>query len=195
MESDLIRRLKQNDQQALDSIYNMYGRQLVVYCHAYVKSPQDIEELVQDVFLALWNSRGKIRNTETLRPLLFKSMRNRIINFYRSRFNTPLFEDYISINEESVFDDSTPRIEYREFEQAVINHITSLPKTQRETIILSRIEGKTNEEIAEILHINVQSVKNALHIGLKKLKEILDKTNGISLISIYALFDTFSDII
>lgn len=192
MERDLIRRIQAGDRQAFDGIYSLYASRLVAYCRAYVGSREDVEELVQDVFVALWNSRGNIRNPETLGPLLFRSMRNRIINYYRSRINTPLYEDYVNIREKREAEESRPAIFYNEFRQTVADRIAELPETQRRAITLSRFEGKSNEEIASILGIKVQSVKNAIHIGLGKLRQALRDSEGIDLPVVALLFSLLS---
>ena len=96
----LIGKLKEGSRQALDGIYHMYARRLFAYCKQYTKSVEDAEEIVQDVFVRLWNSRHLIQQEDTLRSLLFTMSRNLLINAYRSRINSPVYEDYVDCREE-----------------------------------------------------------------------------------------------
>ena len=61
---------------------------MLAYCVHYTKSREDAEEIVQDVFVALWNSRETIRQEETLHSLLFTISKHRVINAYRSTLNS-----------------------------------------------------------------------------------------------------------
>lgn len=73
-EPELIRELKKGSMRAFDAIYSMYFKRLYAYCFQFTKSGEDAEEIVQDVFLRLWNVRESIRQEETLRSLLFLSL-------------------------------------------------------------------------------------------------------------------------
>ncbi len=192
-ESSLIARLADNDQQAFDCIYRMYSCRLITYCRAYIKCREDIEELVQDVFMSLWNNRSKIKNTGTLKPLLFKSTRNRIINYYRAALNELTYQDYRGVDNYRVTEDCLQEIEYKEFRETVIQQIALLPDTQRKAVMLSKIQGRSNEEIAAMMGINVQSVKNAIHMGLKKLRRSLGSQGGM--IGLLSLICELTDII
>ena len=79
----LIADLKKGSKEAFDEIYRLYAGRLLAYCAQYTKCREDAEEIVQDVFVALWNSRQTIRQEETLRSLLFTISKHRVINAYR----------------------------------------------------------------------------------------------------------------
>ena len=91
----LIAGLKKGSKEAFDEIYRLYAGRLLAYCVQYTKCREDAEEIVQDVFVALWNSRRDIRQEETLRSLLFTISKHRVINAYRSTLNSPVYEDYV----------------------------------------------------------------------------------------------------
>ena len=117
-EQQLIDALKNDSQKAFNSIYTIYAKRLFAYAIQYTKSVQDAEEIVEDVFVHLWLDRKAIRQTETLRALLFIMAKHYLINAYRARINSPVFEDYVDY-QESVSEDNNSQIEYDEFGEEI----------------------------------------------------------------------------
>ena len=177
----LIAGLKKGSKEAFDEIYRLYAGRLLAYCVQYTKCREDAEEIVQDVFVALWNSRRDIRQEETLRSLLFTISKHRVINAYRSTLNSPVYEDYVDYqNDLSVSEDCHP-MEYEQYVRIVKDTIRRLPSTQQRVITLSRFSQLSNKEIAERLSLSEQTVKNQLSIGLKALREMLAKVLALSM--------------
>lgn len=184
-EQELIRQLKEGSRRAFDAIYRMYARRLLAYCKEYTKSMEDAEEIVQDVFVRLWNGREQIRQEETLRSLLFIMSKHLLINAYRSRVNDVSYEDYLDCRTEALASDTHYHIEYEEFMRQLRKALQTLPPTQRKVIELSRLEELSNKEVAERLSLSEQTVKNQLSLGLKALKE---KLNGVAGLAVFLLF-------
>lgn len=177
-EKILIRELKNDSRKAFNAIYAMYAKRLLAYCKQYTKSVEDAEEIVQDVFVRLWNNRGNIRQEETLQSLLFIMSKHSLINAYRSTVNSPVYEDYTNCLSELSTDDTHYRLEYHEFVSQLKAALKELPETQRKVIELSRFHDLSNKEIAEQLSLSEQTIKNQLSLGLKTLRE---KLQGMSL--------------
>lgn len=171
----LIADLKKGSKEAFDEIYRLYAGRLMAYCTQYTKCREDAEEIVQDVFVALWNSRQTIRQEETLRSLLFTISKHRVINAYRSTLNSPVYEDYVDYQNELPAGEDYHRLEYEQYVRIVKDAIRRLPSTQQRVITLSRFSQLSNKEIAEHLSLSEQTVKNQLSIGLKTLRELLAK--------------------
>ena len=167
----LIQKLTEGDKNAFNAIYYKYVGELMRYCMSYLNSVEDMEEIVSDVFISLWENRSKIRNRDNLKPFLIVSTRNRIMTVLRKKVNSTVYENYLELYQHKVISDGTPHIEYDEFEKIVFRLIGSLPSTQREVIIMSKIDHLSHNEIAEKLGLNIQTVKNALSMGLKTLHE------------------------
>lgn len=182
IEERLISALKLGSGKAFDSIYQMYSKRLYTYCLQFTKSPEESEEIVQDVFVKLWQNRTLIRQNETLRSLLFIMAKHQLINAYRSKVNHPVYEEFIDYKDTLSVEDAHTRLEYNEFKQAFQKAIDSLPDTQRKVISLSRIHQLSNKEIAEKLSLSEQTVKNQISLGLKVLKEKLNKILWIILL-------------
>ena len=111
----LIQGLKNHSRKAFDEIYRIYAKRLFAYCKQYTKRTEDAEEIVQDVFVRLWNSRTIIRQEDSLRSLLFIMSKHSLINAYRANLNSLVYEDYVDYQSELVVDDIANKIEYDEF--------------------------------------------------------------------------------
>ena len=103
-EEELVYQLKQESQDAFNRIYNMYSARLYAYCMQYVKSREDTEEIVQDVFIKLWINRHSIIHGELLSAFIFKIAKNQIINRYKSRINSYVFEEYVNYKTKKTVD-------------------------------------------------------------------------------------------
>lgn len=170
-EQMLIQALKKGSTKAFDSLYQMYSKRLYAYSLQFTKSHEEAEEIVQDVFIKLWNNRGQIKQDETLRSLLFIMAKHHLINSYRSKVNSWIYEDYIEYANALSVDDTHHRLEYNEFMMRFKQIMETLPSTQQKVIKLSRLQQLSNKEIAEKLSLSEQTVKNQLSLGIKSLKE------------------------
>ena len=186
-EPELIALLKQGSQEAFKSLYDLYARRLYAFCMEYTKSREDTEEIVQDAFIWLWRNKENIRQEATIKNLLFLRVKHFLINAWRARVNTPIFEDYVDyIN--SLPADSRDHLEYMDYRDTVMSIIDQLPKTQSKVVKMSRLEGFKNKEIAEKLRLSEQTVKNALSMGLKYLKERLGTIEMLVLCVLFSVF-------
>lgn len=172
-EALLIRSLKNGSHEAFDKIYQMYAKRLYAYSLQFNKSPEESEEIVQEVFIKLWTNREKIRQEETLRSLLFIMAKHHLINAFRTRVNHPSYEEYIKYKDAVSVDDTHYQLEYQEFLKELKRALKTLSTTQQSVITLSKIEQLSNKEIADKLLLNEQTVKNQLSVGLKLLRQKL----------------------
>jgi RNA polymerase sigma-70 factor (family 1) len=171
----LIQNLKNGSHKAFDAIYELYAKRLYAFCLQYTKSVADSEDIVQEVFIQLWNNRISIRQEETLQALLFIMAKHRLINAYRARLNNPVSEEYLNCINTLTVDDTDHKVEYSDFVRVFTKVLSKLPATQQRVIQLSRFQRMTNKEIAETLSLSEQTVKNQLSIGLKTVREKLIK--------------------
>lgn len=183
----MIERIIRGDHEAFDKVYTMYAGRLYAFAIQYCKNETDAEDIVQETFIKLWLGRATIRNRESLKSLLFTVAHHRLVNAYKARLNSPLYDDYVNAMHVAVGADGDRRLEYSEFEQMVNRELNLLSPTQRHVIMLSRFEQMSNPEIAESLGISLQTVKNSLSTGLKLLREKIDNKGIISLVPMVLL--------
>lgn len=153
-----------------DKIYVMYFSRMHRFAKEYVLSDEDAENIVQDVFLMLWEKRTVLDVQVSLLSYLFSLVKNRCLDFLRHQI---VVEDYkqelsaklIALEQFNYIFNTDEDLE-RLFSSA----IDKLPERCREIFIKSRLDGKKYREIAEELNLSVNTVENQMTIALKKLR-------------------------
>lgn len=164
-----------------ENIYVAHYSRMKRFAQEYVIREEDAENIVQDVFLDLWEQNFFLLTHTNLFAYLFTTLKNRCIDFLRHKTivqNTAqkLQDDYtkalqMKFQSLEAFDEqlfSEPDIE-----TVIQNAIESLPEKCREIFVLNKIEGKKQKTIAQELNISINTVENQMAIAYKKLKEIL----------------------
>lgn len=162
-------------------IYLVYFPKLVRFAREYVVSTEDAENIVQDLFLYLWEHREMLESLKNLNAFLFTLAKNRCINFYRhkilidskkesldnlDRRELMLKAEALRQFDENIFTD-------KEIEELLNKAIEHLPEKCRQVFILSRMNGLKHEEIAIRMNISVRTVQNHIVSALHKLKDEL----------------------
>lgn len=160
-EAHLIDRARTGDREAFAEIYRMFAPMVHGIVLARVPN-NDVQDIVQDVFLAAYNNLDTLRDKNAIGGWLARIARNRTAEFYRqSRTTEELSDDLTSRN--------NPEAEARE----ILAAIRSLPETYRETLVLRLVEGMTGHEIADRTGLKPESVRVNLHRGMDLLRQAL----------------------
>ena len=188
-EAALIRMLVEGSQLAFRHIYDLYASRLYAFCLQYTKSRNETDEIVQDAFIWLWNHRTELRQRNSLKALLFISVRHQLINAWRRNAKAPVYEDFIDYRDRLSGDRATDAdFDYAEFLRVVRQQLDKLPQTQRRVIELSRFDNLAVRDIAQTLSLSEQTVKNNLSVGLKTLKKLLAQQSIVLLFLFYVNF-------
>lgn len=173
----LLQMLACGSAEAFAEICRRYTRRLYAYCQRYTKCAPDLEELVQDTLLDLWNYRLRIDSRRQLEPLLLTIARRRCVDMVRSTVNLPEYE-YFADSHAAIADHAAPTtlIEYQELADRVRALVQNLPPLQRRVVELSRFEQLTNSEIAARVGVSEKTVRNRLSTGLQTLRRQLADT-------------------
>ena len=179
-------RLKRGDVKAFDELYGTYANRLFAFGLRYLKSPEDTEELVQSVFLKLWETRESLIVDSPVKSFLFTIAYNKISNLFRKkRYHREFLAEVL--RSEPKADDLQTSIEIRFFLDRVYELVDKLPEKQRAAFLKSRKEGKSTREIADELGLSSGSVDNYNAATLRLLRNHL-KNDGLPIILFIALF-------
>ena len=172
-DSDLIIALKGGDSKAYTFLVNQYHHKLCVYVFSLTKDNDLAEDIVQNVFMAIWNKRHKLKEDFVLKSYLYKSVYNEFIDQYRKEKSVfPLEKKHFDALSSIVEDEDENSLE--KLIKLVKQEIENLPPKCKQTFLLSKQDGLTNIEIAEYLNVSLKSVE--AHIT--KAFSILRKTVG-----------------
>jgi RNA polymerase sigma-70 factor (ECF subfamily) len=169
--------------------YVIYYPRLVRFSQTYVSSQQDAENIVQDVFLHLWEHWDKTESLINMNAFLFMSVKNKCIDYLRKQTQlkqrkhplSELQEKELQLNLYSLQVLDENNLSQEEIEAIITDAIRSLPERCREIFILSRLEGLRYKEIASRLNISTNTVEGQMSIALRKLKTKLKNYIAICL--------------
>ncbi len=174
-EKEYLIALKNNEIEAFDQLFADYGKRLYHFAYGYLKSRDDAEGLVQEVFLKIWKNRDKLNPDLSFKAYLFKIAYHYILEFFekskrRKVYQHELLEETIEFTEET-----DERLNYQMLLEKVELLIQKLPRRQKEILLKRKKEGIPVKEIAEQLGISPKTVENHLTEAIKNLKNGLGK--------------------
>jgi RNA polymerase sigma-70 factor (ECF subfamily) len=157
-------------QDSFDQVYVCYFTRLHRFAREYVMSGEDAENIVQDVFMMLWEKRRMLNIRISLTAYLFSLVKNKCIDHLRRKLVAEEYKQELYMKLSSLEDMNRAFSSDEDIERFITDAINKLPGRCREIFIKSRIEGKKYHEIAEELHISVNTVENQMSLALKKLR-------------------------
>lgn len=181
--TELVALLKKGDMAAFDAIYNKYCHKLHKFVLMYLKQTEDAEEIVQEVFIKIWNSRNKIDIYASFESFLFTIAYNSTMSLLRKKMSDAKSREYVkSLQQIDVAIQVIDELEYKELDEKVQTLLKQLTPRQREIYFLSREEGLTHKEIAQKLNISESTVNNHLVAVIKFLKNSIDNSLTVSVL-------------
>jgi len=170
----LWQRFRQGDEEAFTLLYQRYVRVLYSYGKKLIADEAVVEDLVQDLFIDLWQSRSRLADAESPRFYLFRSLRRRIHRACNGRFNERwdfVDEEFhpIALPKESEIIESEQTQKQKDELDAWLK---SLPGRQYEVMMLRFYQDFSYSQISEILTINEQSVRNLVQRAVSRLRQL-----------------------
>ncbi|WP_236978759.1 RNA polymerase sigma factor [Membranihabitans maritimus] len=186
IEKELIIALRRGDKSAFKRIYHYFESSLYKFVYSYTKSKYVSEEIIQEVFIKLWEKRQTLDPSKSFDSFIYTMTRNLTFNYLRdaSRRKSRSRELWNNmVSQRNVIEDELILKEYGDIIEDIIRE---LPQQKRSIYQLSRKEGKSNSEIADILGISSKTVKNHLWktMGIirSQLKPYIEDTTPLLII-------------
>ncbi len=153
------------------TIYELHYKALYKFLGLYTRESSKIEDVIQDVFIALWENKEKIE-INYVKTYLFHAARNQMLNYLQKEYNRlNLLEAWYEEQLRHTDDDDCFDIEI--FYSKAQDAINTLPPKCKEIFLLSKKQKMSYKQIAYIKNISVKSVENQLGIALKKLRAFI----------------------
>lgn len=182
-EKILLRQIAENDEKAFALIIDGYWNNIFSQALAYLKSKDHAQDIVQDVFLKVWEKRSTLPAIERFDSFLFILARNQIISELRKKLASPI-NDFIIENCRELAYSPDEELSAKQFQELINRSIDLLPPQQKTAFLLSRNEGLTYEEIAVKMQLSRETVKKHIFRALNFLRTQL-KTHAEMLASIF----------
>jgi RNA polymerase sigma-70 factor (ECF subfamily) len=188
-EQELISLLRSGSQFAFERLFENYSQKLYRFSLSYLKSETEAEEIVQDVFLKLWENRDKLRNETSFQSYLFTIAFNDI----RKHFNKKARDERYRTEILEFLSDENPSIETNpDFETLVIkleSLIDQMPDRRKEIFQKRKKEAKSVKDIASEMSISPKTVENQITEAMNYLKKEFGKDQISGLLFFYVFLD------
>ncbi len=183
----VINRLKKDDKSAVDDLFNYYYPRLHRFSKSILKIENDIDDILQEVFVKIWLNRQKIDKTETFNAFIFTITKNEVLNFIRSKLRDQSFKNELFLRSVAEEYQTQNHVEFNEIKATIDKIVTKLPEKRLQIFHLSRTEGQSNKEIAKQLNISEKTVEDHITHAIRQIKNSL-KDMGFASILYFHLF-------
>ena len=172
-EIELVKELSKGNPEAFEKLYGVYFLSLSVYAFKMVADPEVSKEIVQELFIHLWDYSQDLNVKTSLRSYLFQAVHNRCLNYIKFlAAEEKRKEKYSQTLPSEMYHD---QLESLEFEKEVFDFIETMPDQCRKIFKLCRFEQKTYVETANILGLSVKTVEAQMGKALRLLREKFQK--------------------
>ena len=180
---ELLTRLKTGDMLAFDQIYEMYSHKLFSFVFKILKNEAEVDDIVQEVFVKIWESRDKLEDYKLLNAYIFTIAYNNSIDLIRKRISNNKYLEHLKNSASINFTSNiVSQIEFNELSNQVEKLIAKIPDRQKQVYLLHREEGLTYPEIAEQMGISKNTVENHMAKALKYIRQNVDNSLLINML-------------
>lgn len=177
IDESLVKRFTIGDMKAFDCIYSAFNQKLQKFIFSLIKTETDTEDLVQEVFVRIWENRTKLRDYGSFDAYLFATAYHTAMTLLRTRVKENKYVEYIkSVQVELDEAESIDGFSRDEISEKLNLLIDQMPPRQREVFKLKHFRNCSYKEIAETLDMSVNTVENHMVKAHKYLKENLGPT-------------------
>ena len=179
----MVQGLIKGNKKSFDDLYYYYYPKLYAFSKTFLKVEDDINDILQEVFIKIWDNRKKIKNVETFNAWIFTIAKNSVVTYFRKKSREKDFGDRVkNISAgELVLNDN---LEYKDMKVIVDKIVGQLPEKRRIIYKLSREEGLSNRDIAKKLEISIKTVEDHMLYSLRFLRKNYKKFEILSFLYI-----------
>jgi RNA polymerase sigma-70 factor (ECF subfamily) len=175
IDSELIKRLNKDDHESFRKLFERYSKPLFQFSFKYLKSKEAAEDIVQEVFLKIWDKRKEIKSDTSFKSYLFTIVLNAIRKNFNNLSKLNDLKHNILIESSDNITSISESDEYAFLLKQMEDLISEMPEKRREVFIKKKIEEKSLKEIAEELDITTKTVEYHITEAMKFLKKEFKK--------------------
>lgn len=172
--SDLVKSIREGDKNAFEILFHKYYARLCVFSNSYVKSIDTSRDVVQDVYIKIWDNRENFVITQSLKAYLYQAVRNQSLNYLDKNSQKIRIEENLTRQREIDSEEHELELNTEELTEKIWKHVEHLPERRRTIFILYRKHGLSYKEIGEVMGITRKTVENQMGRSLQFIREQLD---------------------
>lgn len=180
--SHLVTDLKKGDTNAFDELFRIYGKHIYHFALGYLKSKEEAEEIVQNLFLKIWDNRHYLNPDHSFQSYLFTIASHDITAAFKRIQRARFYLHDITFEASAYTDDFEQQINFQSLLSLVGDIISGLPDRQRDILLMRKMSGMHVDEIARQLKISVKTVEHHITEALKTIRKRLADENPSKLL-------------
>ena len=171
MSETIEQRIRMGDEHAFELLYRRYFVRLCAFANKFLWDSRNSEEVVQDVFLKLWEKRAALGDGGSAKSFLFQAVHNKCLNVLEHQKVVDHYAELIrSVYSNPSEFDASESLMAKELNDRIQKIVNDLPSECTKIFLMSRVDGKKHKEIAEELHLSIKTIENQMNRALKKLR-------------------------
>ncbi len=183
MDEKLIERLRASDPVALREVFDLYSKKIYYYALGYLKDQSLADEVVQEVFVKLWDKRDKLIETKSLKALIGTMAYHGVMDYFRSQKRKSNLDEALNMASRDYLVEE--ELLLKEAESLYQEALAQLSPRKREIYLCSRQEGLTYQQIADQQNISVKTVEAHMSESLKFFRAYFEKANLVLFIPLF----------
>jgi RNA polymerase sigma-70 factor (ECF subfamily) len=172
-DTEIIRRIREGDKGQFELLFRSSYVSLVRYAKSLIKDHDTAEEIVQDLFVRLWQDKEKIKIESSLNGYLYRSVHNRCLHYIEHSRVVERHAEEMSYRQPDSPEMPSEILNYKELQAKVATILEKLPDRCGQIFCMSRFEGLKYNEIAEKLSVSVKTVEANMGRALKEFRKEL----------------------
>jgi len=173
IEQKIILQVIEGDQTAFENLYNIYADKLYYFALRFLKTKEDAENLTQDVFVKIWETRNRLDPDFSFNAYLFTIAKNTIFNLHRKRVNELAYREYLGNFYDYSHSKTESDLSLKDLQEKIDQSVEKFPTQRKIVYELSRKEGLSHKEIAEQLKISEKTIETHIRLALKTLRKVV----------------------
>ncbi|MBS1502076.1 MAG: RNA polymerase sigma-70 factor [Bacteroidetes bacterium] len=154
-------------------IFRSHEQSLYTLAYRLTKDESMAKDIIQEVFIKLWDIRHTLKEIDNIEAFLFKLTRNKVMDFLRKTAADERLKMAIWEGMRNTLNDNTPRLEEKEYHIVIAKAIEQLPPKRREIYLLRMEEGLNYQQIADELQLSRHTVKHQISFALQSVRSFI----------------------
>lgn len=185
-EKALLARIAEGDKDAFKQLYDHYWNDIYYVALGFLKSPEWSQDIIQEVFIKIWQKRATLTSIEQFKSYIFIIARNELISALRQKMRTDGQQDRYRQLLPEQYTSADQSLAVRELETQIGEAVQQLPEQQQRIFRMTRQEGLSHDEIADQLGIARKTVANNITKTLNHIRDyLLEHGNDVLTVALY----------
>ncbi|MCD0487568.1 RNA polymerase sigma-70 factor [Pedobacter sp. MC2016-14] len=187
-EADVLKKIISGDRKAFSSLYQQHLSELYNYIYLFTKSRESSEEIVQDIFVKIWEKKENLQYITSFKPYLFKSAKNLLLDEIRRNAVKAKAINALKPDSEDSNERTDEPLIYKQHMKIAEEAIAMLPEKRRAIFLMRTREELSLDEIAAKLNISKSVVKKQLYAGISFVRQYMHRNEILSFFMLLHIF-------